>query len=113
MFFAQKQRICPVKGFKFFAPLSYKKAGGGRVTVPIRTRSNAQKTHIYGVKAAYNMSYIISPLFLVSAHFYESPTLNRIIFSFFKAAERRNTGSISSFGNAEKRKKNRFKAWFG
>ena len=71
-----------------------------RVTVPIRTRSNAQKTHIYGVKAAYNMSYIISPLFLVSAHFYESPTLNRIIFSFFKAAERRNTGSISSFGNA-------------
>ena len=111
--FAQKQRICPVKGSKFFAPLSYKKAGGGRVTVPIRTRSNAQKTHIYGVKAAYNMSYIISPLFLVSAHFYESPTLNRIIFSFFKAAERRNTGSISSFVNAEKRKKNRFKARFG
>ena len=57
--FAQKQRICPVKGFKFFASLSYKKAGGGRVTVPIRARSNAQKTHIYGVKAAYNMSYII------------------------------------------------------
>ena len=57
--------------------------------------------------------YIISPLFLVFAHFYESSTLNRIIFSFFKAAERRNTGSISSFGNAEKRKKNRFKAWFG
>ena len=83
-----------------------------RVTVPIRTRSNAQKTHIYFVKASYNMSYIISPLFLVSARFYESPTLNRIIFSFFKA-ERRNTGSISSFANAEKRKKNRFKAWFG
>ena len=40
-----------------------------RVTTPIRTRSNVQKTHIYGVKAAYNMSYIISPLFLVSAHF--------------------------------------------
>ena len=70
-----------------------------RVTIPIRTRSNAQKTHIYFVKAAYNMSYIISPLFLVSAHFYESPTLNRIIFSFFKA-ERRNTESISSFANA-------------
>ena len=40
-----------------------------RVTIPIRTRSNVQKTHIYFVKAAYNMSYIISPLFLVSAHF--------------------------------------------
>ena len=26
-----------------------------RVTVPIRTRSNAQKTHIYGVKASYNI----------------------------------------------------------
>ena len=57
--------------------------------------------------------YIISPLFLVSARFYESSTLNRIIFSFFKAAECRNTGSISSFANAERRKKNRFKAWFG
>ena len=27
-----------------------------RVILPIRTRSNAQKTHIYGIKAAYNMS---------------------------------------------------------
>ena len=40
-----------------------------KVTIPIRTRSNAKKTHIYFVKAAYNMSYIISPLFLVSARF--------------------------------------------
>ena len=31
----------------------------------------------------------------------------------FMSAERRNTGSISSSGNAERRKKNRFKAWFG
>ena len=27
-----------------------------RVTVPIRTRSNVQKTHIYFVKASYNIS---------------------------------------------------------
>ena len=122
----KKQRICPIKSFKFFVQLSFKKVGGvrggtpkkakadgGRVTIPIRTRSNAQKTHIYFVKASYNMSYIISPLFLASARFYESSTLNRIIFSFFKAAERRNTGSISSVANAERRKKNRFKAWLG
>ena len=59
---------------------------------------------------------ILSHRFSLYLHIFcafESPTLNRIIFSFFKAAERRNTGSISSFANAEKRKKNRFKAWFG
>ena len=27
-----------------------------KVTIPIQTRSNAQKTHIYGVKASYNIS---------------------------------------------------------
>ena len=31
----------------------------------------------------------------------------------FMSAERRNTWSISGSGNAERRKKNRFKAWFG
>ena len=31
-----------------------------RVTIPIRTRSNAQKTHIYFVKAAYNISHRFS-----------------------------------------------------
>ena len=45
-------------------------APGVRVAVPIRTRSNAQKTHTCFVKAAYNMSCIISPLFLVFAHFF-------------------------------------------
>lgn len=44
-------------------------APGVRVAVHIRIRSSAQKTHTYGVKAAYNMSCIISPLILVSAHF--------------------------------------------
>ena len=33
-----------------------------RVTVPIRTRSNVQKTHIYFVKAAYNI-----PLYYITA----------------------------------------------
>ena len=45
-------------------------APGVMVAVPIRTRSNAQKTHTCFVKAAYNMSCIISPLFLVFAHFF-------------------------------------------
>jgi len=38
--FAQKQRICPVKGSKFFAPLSYKKAD--------RVRGGAPKKDVAG-----------------------------------------------------------------
>ena len=69
LFFAKIKELAPVKGQVLRSAFLQESGRGGRVTTPIRTRSNVQKTHIYGVKAAYNMSYIISPLFLVSAHF--------------------------------------------
>ena len=82
-----------------------------RVTVPIRTRSNAQKMHIYFVKASYNIPLYYLTAFPCICTFLRIFDLKPNYFFVFQGGTQEYR-EYFKFRQRRKAEKNRFKAWF-